>query len=297
MNPCERSVYFSKFMFCPLSSAPLKRARGRRCVSNHTRPIWVLASMTKEGQLLIPAGNQPGCRGAALVFRLVRGVVRGHIPLGPAILILPIVAAIALSVMAVARRTVAALAVAGLALNRRGGSVLHRAVLDVCALAIVVGLAILSRLPIIAHRRAGAVTIGIDRAVVVFSVLEVVLHGHPVAGQAGIARQGQILLHHLIGVAPHPDILARTIEILRARGIVRVMRIVRLTRATPARPAGIRTLSHARSHCSYRDPRFPNLSCVPGWGRTTDRPEGFMRGLTSSPLDQMPRRRVLSEST
>src|ERR1051326_3330241 len=109
-----------------------------------------------RGAIADPGRKSAGISGVALVFRVVRGVVRGHIPLGPAILILPIVAAIALSVMAVARRTVAALAVAGLALNRRGGSVLHRAVLDVCALAIVVGLAILSRLPIIAHRRAGA---------------------------------------------------------------------------------------------------------------------------------------------
>src|SRR5205823_14337380 len=102
-------------------------------------------------------------------------------------------------------------------------------------------------LPVVAHLlRPGpiGIAIGVDGAVVVFRVLEIVLHGDAVAGQARIARQRQIFLHDLVGIAPHPHVGSGVVVVLRPRWIMR------LAGATPARSPGIRTLSHARSHCS-----------------------------------------------
>jgi len=61
------------------------------------------------------------------------------------------------------------------------------------------------------------VAVGVQHTVVVLGVLEIVLHGDSVTCGARIPRQGQVLLHDLIGVSPHPHVSAApAVEALRA---------------------------------------------------------------------------------
>ena len=58
--------------------------------------------------------------------------------------------------------------------------------------------------------RPVSVAVGVQHTVVVLGMLEIILHGDSIAGCARVPRQGQILLHDLIGVSPHPHVSAAT---------------------------------------------------------------------------------------
>src|SRR3954469_17568027 len=47
---------------------------------------------------------------------------------------------------------------------------------------------------------------------IVIGVLEKILRRNPVTGSAGVARELKILLEHLIGVAPDPNVGTRAVE-------------------------------------------------------------------------------------
>jgi hypothetical protein len=59
-----------------------------------------------------------------------------------------------------------------------------------------------------AHARPLAVIHGAQHAIIVVGMLQKVLRGNPVAGGARIARELQILLQNLIGVAADPQLLS-----------------------------------------------------------------------------------------
>jgi len=75
-------------------------------------------------------------------------------------------------------------------------------------------------------------------AEIVLGMLQIVLAGDTVARGAGVARHGQVLLQHLVCIAPHPDVRAVAVECLGFDVDVR------LPGAATARPPIIRTLSH-----------------------------------------------------
>src|SRR3954470_23058418 len=56
-------------------------------------------------------------------------------------------------------------------------------------------------------RRVGlALVVGVDDAVIVLRMLVIVLGRDAIAGRRCVARQRQIFLEHLVGIAAHPDI-------------------------------------------------------------------------------------------
>jgi len=132
--------------------------------------------------------------------------------------------------------------------------------------------------------------VGIDRPVIMLGVLEIVLHGDAIAGQARVARQGQVLLHHLVGIAADRTSCPGLSKFWGRDGL-----------------CGLRGRAHAIAgdsnlvSCSLtllldRDPRLPDPSCVPkGIARHIDGVS--YEGVISSPLDIRPRRRVPSDLT
>src|SRR5438034_5853895 len=240
MKPCERSVYFSKFMIALSRPRPGAGHAVDDACQNHPIGIWVLADMTQEGRT--PADSR------RLVFRIFRrfGDGRGtHLALRLMLVALRVrflsVAGIPLRL---AVKTIRCRPVSGLVIGRLAASL---AAAGLAASALVISPLGAINLTVAAHLlrpRPIGIAVGIDRTVVVLGVLEIVLHGDAITGQARVTRQRQIFLHDLVGIAPHPHIGSGAVVVLWPR------RVMRLAGATPARPPGIRTLSHARSHCS-----------------------------------------------
>jgi hypothetical protein len=107
-------------------------------------------------------------------------------------------------------------------------------------------------------------------AVIVVGMLEEVLRRDAVTGRAGVARELQIFLEHLIGVAAHPDVGAAAIVGMRlalpAAAAMSTMRAaVRFTRAASAASSILVIRSHASitSHC-----------CGPGFALRSIAPQG-----------------------
>jgi hypothetical protein len=87
-------------------------------------------------------------------------------------------------------------------------------------------------------------------------MLEEVLRRDAVADSAGIARELQILLEHLIGVAADPDVGTRAVEVVSLAGstaavAATVRTAMGLARAASATPSILVIRSHASitSHC------------------------------------------------
>src|SRR5277367_3419203 len=62
-----------------------------------------------------------------------------------------------------------------------------------------------------------AVTVGVDDPIIVLGMLVIVLGRDAVARRVRVARQREIFLEHLIGVAAHPDIGTVAVERLMAQ--------------------------------------------------------------------------------
>ena len=54
--------------------------------------------------------------------------------------------------------------------------------------------------------------VGADDPEIVLGVLIIIFGSNPIAGRCGIARHGQVLLQHLVGVAADADIRAVAVE-------------------------------------------------------------------------------------
>src|SRR5215470_14411136 len=86
-----------------------------------------------------------------------------------------------------------------------------------------------------------AAAVGVNDAVVVLGVLVEIFGGYAVAGRGGIARHGQILLQHLVGIAADADVRPVAVESLLA-GIAAA--IMRTTRPAATRAPVVGSLSH-----------------------------------------------------
>lgn len=106
--------------------------------------------------------------------------------------------------------------------------------------------------------RAMTIAVGriVDQAVIVLGMLQEVLAGDTIASGVGVARQSQILLQHLIGIAPDPDIRSIAVE-----GLLLDVD-VRLPGAATTRPPIIRTLSHLTVTITWLV-LFPRLQAAP----------------------------------
>jgi len=88
-----------------------------------------------------------------------------------------------------------------------------------------------------------AAAVGVDDAVVVLGVLKIVLGRDAVAGGDSVARHGQVLFQHLIGVAADPNLGSVAVEGLLAR-IAAAAPVVRTARPAATRAPVVGSLSH-----------------------------------------------------
>jgi hypothetical protein len=83
----------------------------------------------------------------------------------------------------------------------------------------------------------------------VVGVLQEILRRDTVAGSAGIARELEILLEHLIRVAADPNVRTRTVERVRLARLAAATAVMRaamgLARAATATPSVLVIRSHA----------------------------------------------------